>query len=692
MWIACLLQGAIHFILQATASLFMATQQLFDYVKQQLAAGVSQESISSTLKTQGWGEQDIKDAFGYAKAPAPPPNHRQGHRVISVRLVVYALLGFLVGAAVAIYTPLHLQLSANLGPFGIILPALIIGCLGALFGNYVGSKVTHVYMTPGRVLLGHSLTFYGKHAALLIVVWAPTLLFAVVTTLVQALLVTDQSQMFLLLFVASIMGTFFALISTSATLWFLVQGESIHTSPWVVLSVGIKNIWSLLWVTLLGLVASAGAMLVSLFSLLLASTVIAIIVKVIEVTSGVEGIFPFLIILFVAVMPVSFFIFTVAALYASQSSFIYFAENKKGLSAVAQSWMYVKGKAGQILWRWLVLGLFALLLYLPLLALFITLSPGSLAKYSMYAAQIHSVSPTITGINLLFSLIKSVFIQPLVVIFGFYLFQAIRETYVPLATEAQKIEKKKKWLTGFAIVGTIGSILIVLMFVATIGFILNGLKGDSFGNTRSLNSNLQDTTSVSVATSSPYYLAHRSDGVTPYFNKDYNFSIQFPKDWAYIPASDIQVRSGFAAVTANSVALPLPVKVCKPLVVQGEIIQGTSTTYEPAEISVRWFATTTVPSWAQLKIEIEKRNHTTIIEDKDIDVNGRTAHMFEYTVPVANGPKELCNHEFSNIFVTAYLFKDKETLIEVDLHSPDIIWEDNKDSGISALNSFKFLK
>ena len=41
----------------------MINSQLFDYVRQQLAVGVTKEQLQKTLASQGWNEQDINGAF-----------------------------------------------------------------------------------------------------------------------------------------------------------------------------------------------------------------------------------------------------------------------------------------------------------------------------------------------------------------------------------------------------------------------------------------------------------------------------------------------------------------------------------------------------------------------------------------------------------------------------------------------------
>jgi hypothetical protein len=48
----------------------MVNQQLLDYVRQQVAAGISKDVIKKALATQGWSEQDVNEAFSVIEHPA----------------------------------------------------------------------------------------------------------------------------------------------------------------------------------------------------------------------------------------------------------------------------------------------------------------------------------------------------------------------------------------------------------------------------------------------------------------------------------------------------------------------------------------------------------------------------------------------------------------------------------------------
>jgi hypothetical protein len=51
----------------------MITPEIINYIKQQLAAGVSREQISSTLKQNGWADVDLAQAFASLVPPSVPP-------------------------------------------------------------------------------------------------------------------------------------------------------------------------------------------------------------------------------------------------------------------------------------------------------------------------------------------------------------------------------------------------------------------------------------------------------------------------------------------------------------------------------------------------------------------------------------------------------------------------------------------
>ncbi len=51
----------------------MANQQLVDYIKSQLTAGVTKPDLQKAITAAGWTMQDSSDAFAVAEGKAPPP-------------------------------------------------------------------------------------------------------------------------------------------------------------------------------------------------------------------------------------------------------------------------------------------------------------------------------------------------------------------------------------------------------------------------------------------------------------------------------------------------------------------------------------------------------------------------------------------------------------------------------------------
>lgn len=51
----------------------MINQQLIDYIRQQITAGITREAIKTSLISQGWSEQDVNEGFIAIEKPTMPP-------------------------------------------------------------------------------------------------------------------------------------------------------------------------------------------------------------------------------------------------------------------------------------------------------------------------------------------------------------------------------------------------------------------------------------------------------------------------------------------------------------------------------------------------------------------------------------------------------------------------------------------
>ena len=124
----------------------MINQQLLDYIKQQLQQGVSPDNIKIALRSNGWGDEDINEAFNNlamsSSSVAPGPINQiskpKGVRVISILYFLGSLLALGFGVLAIFGGSLFIRIlgAAFFGKFfsiaGIIFMAL--GILGISTG------------------------------------------------------------------------------------------------------------------------------------------------------------------------------------------------------------------------------------------------------------------------------------------------------------------------------------------------------------------------------------------------------------------------------------------------------------------------------------------------------------------------------------------------------------------------------
>lgn len=90
----------------------MINQQLLDFIEGQLSNGITREAITNSLKSNGWPEEDIKEAFISINNNVNPPSTpnrpenlsvgSQGHSSKKIGLIVIVLI-LLVGGVSAYY-------------------------------------------------------------------------------------------------------------------------------------------------------------------------------------------------------------------------------------------------------------------------------------------------------------------------------------------------------------------------------------------------------------------------------------------------------------------------------------------------------------------------------------------------------------------------------------------------------------
>jgi len=155
----------------------------------------------------------------------------------------------------------------------------------------------------------------------------------------------------------------------------------------------------------------------------------------------------------------------IISIWLSQSNYVLFTEGNKGMSALAKSWHYVKGRAGSVFWRFLFLGFIFLLISIVVGLIFgsSTLHTSisqikSVGQHAVTTTQ--SASKLSQTINLV--LINLIFV-PLGIIYGYLVFSALRSTKAEALTEERE-RRIKKNITIFMIIGILG---IVALFMLT---------------------------------------------------------------------------------------------------------------------------------------------------------------------------------------------------------------------------------
>lgn len=85
----------------------MVTQQLLDYIKQQLQKGQTKENIRNTLITSGWNIKDVEDALTADNSSNVPGTFKSKHIFkIPVLILIVALLFIVVGGSIYAYNAL----------------------------------------------------------------------------------------------------------------------------------------------------------------------------------------------------------------------------------------------------------------------------------------------------------------------------------------------------------------------------------------------------------------------------------------------------------------------------------------------------------------------------------------------------------------------------------------------------------
>jgi hypothetical protein len=141
------------------------------------------------------------------------------------------------------------------------------------------------------------------------------------------------------------------------------------------------------------------------------------------------------------------------------SSYIVFAENKKGTAALIQSWYYVKGRAGGVFWRMLAAGFIVwFIIFIIIVAL------AMIFGWSNQTNEPNLAQSVVT------TFLASV-VEPLIIIYVFLIYKELKSFHSePIAEEEYKSKKKK--LIVLYVLGVVAVIALIVAFGYLIAWVL----------------------------------------------------------------------------------------------------------------------------------------------------------------------------------------------------------------------------
>ncbi len=185
----------------------------------------------------------------------------------------------------------------------------------------------------------------------------------------------------------------------------------------------------------------------------------------------------------------------IVSVYLSQSAYVYFVKGKRGMSALIDSWYYVKGRGGQVFWRLLFFGLVIFLIILPISLVISFMTPDSYTTSTEVVNTVDEIStqqpnsPIQQSANYI---LNDLMITPLGIIYAYLLFIALKSAKTgPLDAEQEKKIRKK--LTILMVVCAVGLVIMTVLAGALIVKLLTYLDSTSFITPTSLLSSISSS-------------------------------------------------------------------------------------------------------------------------------------------------------------------------------------------------------
>jgi len=140
----------------------MANQQLIDYIRESLSAGISLKKIEKSLLDAGWPEQEVKEVISGAKDISPrketpplPEKSSQKTSILAILSLIFAFLFPLVGLILGIIALSEIKKNPSLKGRGLAIAGVIISSFFVLIYLIlllIGYSTISGYLNPGTYI------------------------------------------------------------------------------------------------------------------------------------------------------------------------------------------------------------------------------------------------------------------------------------------------------------------------------------------------------------------------------------------------------------------------------------------------------------------------------------------------------------------------------------------------------------
>ena len=148
----------------------------------------------------------------------------------------------------------------------------------------------------------------------------------------------------------------------------------------------------------------------------------------------------------------------ILAMLFSQSFYTVIVEGRRGLGALALSWHYVSGFIGQVLWRFIFIGIVTMAIALPVMLI----TAGPVFFDMIQNGPKEGIEPPLWG-SIVSILLNQFFLAPLGIIYAYGIYRALRGIKTESLSQEREQSIKKKIIAAI-VFGIVGILALVAIF------------------------------------------------------------------------------------------------------------------------------------------------------------------------------------------------------------------------------------